>query len=381
MLLQILYDYAQKQKLFDDLPLQKKDVHVLIAIDKHGDLRANTLIPLTQRDAKGKERIGQEHLMPRFPGENNGGKSYFLAESTIATFGRDKKSGECIPVDPKKGKNATKSFIHFWSQIQNAYNKTQDSRLKALLDFRSKYIKEENGKVQANLPFIKIENNKKGEPALNGDVGQKKPILMEKLTIAFSVDGQPLTFDSESDPLRQYWVQYYAKAAFANDEGVDEEQKNDSEIRPSLCLVTGETGVPIARSHKPKILGIPGLSSGGYVVSFAKEAPAFSSYGFEMGQNAPVSERVAASYALALNKILDDNDTHLNLGPISVCFWARYDQKISGLFNLLLNKAYPEQVKDFLLAPFSGISDREILRKEKLYTVAFKGNAGRVAVQ
>lgn len=381
MLLQILYDYAQKQKLFDDLPLQKKDVHVLIAIDKHGDLRANTLIPLTQRDAKGKERIGQEHLMPRFPGENNGGKSYFLAESTIATLGRDKKSGECIPVDPKKGKNATKSFIHFWSQIQNAYNKTQDSRLKALLDFRSKYIKEENGKVQANLPFIKIENNKKGEPALNGDVGQKKPILMEKLTIAFSVDGQPLTFDSESDPLRQYWVQYYAKAAFANDEGVDEEQKNDSEIRPSLCLVTGETGVPIARSHKPKILGIPGLSSGGYVVSFAKEAPAFSSYGFEMGQNAPVSERVAASYALALNKILDDNDTHLNLGPVSVCFWARYDQKISGLFNLLLNKAYPEQVKDFLLAPFSGISDREILRKEKLYTVAFKGNAGRVAVQ
>lgn len=381
MLLQVLYDYAQKQKLFDDLPLQKRNVHVLIAIDKQGVLRADTLIPLTQQDAKGKERIGQEHLMPRFPGENNGGKSYFLAESVIATLGRDKESGECIFTDPKKGKNATKSFIHFWDQIQNAYNKTQDLRLKALLDFRTKYIKEEDGKLQAKLPFIKIENNKKGEPELYGEVGQKKPVLMKKLTIAFSVDGKPLTFDSESDPLRQYWFQYYAKAAFANDEGKDEEQKSDSEIRPTLCLVTGETGVPIARSHKPKILGIPGLTSGGYMVSFAKEAPAFSSYGFEMGQNAPVSERVSASYALALNKILDDNDTHLNLGPVSVCFWARYDQKISGLFNLLLNKAYPEQVKDFLVSPFSGISDREILRKEKLYTVAFKGNAGRVAVQ
>ena len=381
MLLQILYDYAQKQKLFDDLPLQKRNVHVLIAIDKHGDLRANTLIPLIQQDAKGKERIGQRPLMPRFPGENNGGKSYFLAESSIAVLGRDKESGECILADPKKGKNATKSFIHFWAQIQNAYHKTQDSRLKALLEFRSKYIKEEDGKVQAMLPFIKIENNKKGDPELYGDVGQKKPVLMKKLTIAFSVDGKPLTFDSESDPLRQYWSQYYAEAAFENDDGEDEEQKSDSEIRPTLCLVTGEAGVPIARSHKPKILGIPGLSSGGYVVSFAKEAPAFSSYGFEMGQNASVSERVAASYALALNKILDDNDTHLNLGPVSVCFWARHDQKISGLFNLLLNKAYPEQVKDFLVSPFSGISDREILRKEKLYTVAFKGNAGRVAVQ
>ena len=381
MLLKVLYDYAQKQKLFDDLPIQKRIVHVLIAIDGHGNLRSDTLIPLTQQDITGKERIGQEHLMPRFPGENNGGKSYFLAESAIATLGRDKESGECVSPDPKKGKNATKSFIHFWDQIQNAYNKTQDLRLKALLDFRTKYIKEEDGKIQANLPFIIIENNKKGEPELYGDVGQKKPLLMKKLTIAFSVDGQPLTFDCENDSLRQYWFQYYAKVAFENDEVVNEEQKNDSEIRPTLCLVTGETGVPIARSHKPKILGIPGLSSGGYVVSFAKEAPAFSSYGFEMGQNAPVSEKVATSYALALNKILDDSDTHLTLGPLSVCFWAKHDQKISGLFNLLLNKAYPEQVKDFLMSPFSGISDREILRKEKLYTVAFKGNAGRVTVQ
>lgn len=381
MLLQSLYDFAQDQKLFDDLPLQKRDVHVLIAIDKQGDLREKTLIPLTQPDAKGKERIGQKRLMPRFPGENNGGKAYFLAESSIAILGRDKISGECIHVDPKKGKNATKSFIHFWDQIQNAYNKTQDSRLKALLDFRSKYIKEEDGKMWAKVPFIKIENNKKGKPELYGDVGQKKSVLMKKLTIAFSVDREPLTFDSEDEPLRQYWFKYYAKTAFTNDDGKAEEQENNSETLPTMCLVTGETGVPIARSHKPKILGIPGLSSGGYIVSFAKEAPAFSSYGLEMGQNAPVSEKVAASYALALNKILDDNDTHLNLGPVSVCFWAKYDQKISGLFNSLLNKAFPYQVKDFLMAPFSGISDKEILRKEKLYTVAFKGNAGRVAVQ
>jgi CRISPR-associated protein Csd1 len=381
MLLKTLYDFARNQKLFDLLPLQKRNVHVLIAIDKQGILRSNTLIPLTQQDTNGKERLGQEPLMPRFPGENNGGKAYFLAESSIAVLGRDKISGECIPIDPKKGKNATKAFLHFWNQIQEAYNETKDSRLKALLDFKSKYVKEEDGKVWAKLPFIKIENNKKGEPELYGDIGQKKPVLMKKLTIAFSVDGQPLTFDSEDEPLRKYWFQYYAKTAFSNDNEIDEDQKNDSEISPTLCLVTGETGVSIARSHKPKILGIPGLSSGGYVVSFAQEAPAFSSYGFKMGQNAPVSEKVAASYALALNNILDDNDTHLNLGPLSICFWARYDQKTSGLFNSLLNKAYPEQVKDFLKAPFSGISDREILRKEKLYTVAFKGNAGRVAVQ
>ncbi|OOP55709.1 MAG: type I-C CRISPR-associated protein Cas8c/Csd1 [Candidatus Brocadia carolinensis] len=381
MLLQSLYGFAQNQKLFYNLPLQKRDVHVLIAIDGQGNLRSNTLIPLTQQDAKGKEHLGQEHLMPRFPGENNGGKAYFLAESSIAVLGRDKISGECISVDPKKGKNATKAFLHFWKQIQEGYSETKDFRLKALLEFRAKQIREVDGKIQTDLPFLKIEKNRKDEPELYGDVGTKKPVLVKKLTIAFSVDGQPLTLDNENDSLREYWFQKYAEGAFVDDKDGNEEQSGDFEIKPTMCLVTGETGIPIARSHKPKILGIPGLSSGGYLVSFAKEAPAFSSYGFEMGQNAPVCERVAASYALALNKILDDSDTHLNLGPLSVCFWARYNQKTSGLFNSLLNKAHPEQVKDFLTAPFSGISDREILRKEKLYTVAFKGNAGRVAVQ
>lgn len=378
MLLKTLYDFAQNQNLFDDLPLQKRDIHVLIAIDKQGDLRSNTLIPLTQQDAKGKERIGQEHLMPRFPGENNGGKAYFLAENAIAVLGRDKTSGECIPIDPKKGKNATKSFLHFWNQIQEAYIETSDSRLKAILEFREKHIKEVDGKLRADLPFLKIENNKKGVPELYGDVGQKKPILMKMKTITFSINGQPLLLDSEDDPLRGYWFQKYIGLAFVDEEDEKEEQRQDLGTMPTICLVTGQVGQPIARSHKPKIK-LP--SSNGYIVSFAKEAPAFSSYGFEMGQNAPVSEKAAASYALALNKILDDNDTHLNLGTLSVCFWARHDQKISGLFNSLLNKAYPEQVKDFLTSPFSGIGDKEVLRKERLYTAAFKGNRGRIFVQ
>jgi len=93
MLLQTLYDFALNQKLFDDLPLQERDLHVLIAIDKQGNLRSGTLIPLTQQDSKGKERLGQVHKMPRFPGENNGGKAYFLAENAIAVLGIDKTSG------------------------------------------------------------------------------------------------------------------------------------------------------------------------------------------------------------------------------------------------------------------------------------------------
>ncbi len=227
MLLQSLYEFAQSQKLLDNLPLQEWDVHVLIAIDKEGNLRANTLIPLTQQDAKGKERIRQDHLVPSFPGENNGGKAYFLFGNSIAVLGRDQINGECIPADTKKGKNPTKSFFHFWKQIKDAYIETKDSRLKAILEFRAKHIKEVDGKLRADLLFLKIENNKKGEPELYGEVGQKKPILLNNRRIAFSVDGHPLVLDSEDDPLRQYWFQKYIELAFVDDENEEGEQQKD----------------------------------------------------------------------------------------------------------------------------------------------------------
>jgi CRISPR-associated protein Csd1 len=148
-----------------------------------------------------------------------------------------------------------------------------------------------------------------------------------------------------------------------------------------VCLVTGEVGRPIARSHKPNILGVKGLASGGYLVFFAKEAPSFSSYGLEMGQNAPVSEQAAAAYALALDNLLKSEDTHVNMGPISVCIWAKTTTQAPGQFKAMLTKANPEQVKAFLKAPFAGIADREILQRDRLYTVALTGNAGRVVVQ
>ena len=81
MFLKALYDYAMQRHLLDELPLQSCAIDgALIVLNAAGELRAGHLIPLTQTDEKGKERPGQECLMPRFPGENNGGKAYFLAK-------------------------------------------------------------------------------------------------------------------------------------------------------------------------------------------------------------------------------------------------------------------------------------------------------------
>jgi CRISPR-associated protein Csd1 len=87
-----------------------------------------------------------------------------------------------------------------------------------------------------------------------------------------------------------------------------------------ICLVTGEPG-PVARLH-PSIKGVWGAqSSGAALVSFNLDA--FTSYGHEQGDNAPVSELAAAKYTAALNEFLKPDSGHrIQIGDASTVFWA-----------------------------------------------------------
>lgn len=87
-----------------------------------------------------------------------------------------------------------------------------------------------------------------------------------------------------------------------------------------ICMVTGERA-PIARLH-PSIKGVWGAqSSGAALVSFNLDA--FTSYGHQQGDNAPVSEYAAFAYGAALNQFLKDDSGHrLQIGDASTVFWA-----------------------------------------------------------
>jgi len=87
-----------------------------------------------------------------------------------------------------------------------------------------------------------------------------------------------------------------------------------------LCLVTGEHA-PVARLH-PSIKGVWGAqSSGASLVSFNLDA--FTSYGHEQGDNAPVSEAAAFAYGAVLNRYLDKDSGHrIQIGDASTVFWA-----------------------------------------------------------
>jgi CRISPR-associated protein Csd1 len=94
----------------------------------------------------------------------------------------------------------------------------------------------------------------------------------------------------------------------------------DGDAEAQICLVTGAAG-PVARLH-PSIKGVWGAqSSGAALVSFNLDA--FTSYGHEQGDNAPVSEAAAFAYTTALNRFLERDSGHrIQIGDASTVFWA-----------------------------------------------------------
>ena len=78
---------------------------------------------------------------------------------------------------------------------------------------------------------------------------------------------------------------------------------------------------PLARLH-PSIKGVRGAqSSGASIVSFNLDA--FTSYGKEQGENAPVSEDAAFAYTTALNHLLRPGSRNrVQIADASTVFWA-----------------------------------------------------------
>ena len=89
---------------------------------------------------------------------------------------------------------------------------------------------------------------------------------------------------------------------------------------PQVCLASGEPG-PVARLH-PAVKGVWGAkSSGASLVSFNLDA--FTSYGHEQGDNAPISEAATFAYTTALNRFLaTGSENRIQIGDASTVFWA-----------------------------------------------------------
>ncbi|WP_166145748.1 type I-C CRISPR-associated protein Cas8c/Csd1 [Methylosinus sp. RM1] len=168
-----------------------------------------------------------------------------------------------------------------------------------------------------------------------------------------------------------------------------------------LCLVTGQDAT-VARLH-PSIKGVRGAqSSGAAIVSFNQSA--FTSYGKEQGENAPVSEYAAFAYTTALNGLLAERRNRVQIGDATVVFWAEpqgeeepYDAEnvFAEIFGVSAETSAPESAP----APDAETQERDLLQKlamiaegravpglsvdpaTKFYVLGLSPNAARISVR
>ena len=227
MLLKALYDLALERRLLDTEHLERRSVHILVPLTSEGALAAEGVIPLTAADEKGKTGLGKRLVMTRFPGENNGGKAYFLAESCAYVLGIETPSGRGLALPGERESLSDRSFdqlrsyFHFWDQIKTARESTGLSELDALVRFKQRYFGENSGRVIHRLPFVELrelEKKRKGdalEVCARSVTGEWIPL--KGLIITFQVDGN-LVFSGEPEaPLTQYWKKTYRYHADASE--------------------------------------------------------------------------------------------------------------------------------------------------------------------
>ena len=156
---------------------------------------------------------------------------------------------------------------------------TDDEGLRALLAFLHRWVPEQID----NLDY--------------------KEDLLHDPNLVFQLDGER-RFVHQRPAARALWARTLAGAAG----------------REGLCLVSGARA-PLARLH-PLIKGVRGAqSSGASIDSFNLDA--FTSYGKEQGENAPVSEATAFAYTTALNHLLRPGSRNrLQIADASTVFWA-----------------------------------------------------------
>jgi CRISPR-associated protein Csd1 len=158
------------------------------------------------------------------------------------------------------------------------------------------------------------------------------------------------------------------------------------EAESSACLVTGELSSP-ARLH-PVIKGVRGAQAmGTLLVSFNAES--YNSYGKDQGANAPVSERAASAYGMALNYLLDDREHTVQLGDATVVFWAKNGQEAPRGMMAALVGANNEVADSDLKSAMSHVSeglptgwkDEKISPDSEFYILGLSPNAARLSVR
>lgn len=332
------YDRLADRKEVPPFGYSNERIGFLIALREDGRPAGP---PIDLREGQGKKRDAP--LMPVPSSSKRPGvtpRAFFLWDNTAYALG----------VTASEGKDGAARFAAFRERHRKDLKDTDDPGLLALLRFVETWT-----------------------PDQFDALGWPSEMKDQNVVFALESDRRRNLCIHDRSAARALWVRL--AAAGDKTEGV--------------CLVSGARG-PIARLH-PSVKGVLGAqTAGASIVSFNLDA--FTSYGHEQGDNAPVSEAAAFAYTTALNRFLErDSKNRIQIGDASTVFWADAsdgiaeaafgtmfgEQKIdegseAAKVGAVLERIRAGQLTDFDLKLFQGV---------RFHVLGLSPNAARLSIR
>ena len=324
-MLRELREYALRLEAVGELPprmYQPTRIKWLVELGRDGSFRG--FVNTVPENARGPEKRGKEYLAPHLVRTAGAIRPKLLADRA------DYALGVC-PSDVGKRERVVQAHDAFCDLTCQCAESLHDPGVQAVATFLGA------GEV-SRLPLPEDFNA--------GDI------------VSFLVDGELLI---GSPAVRGWW-------AARNEPDPDPEKAR-------YCLGCGEQRTLAAR-HPVSIKGIPGGQSSGMQLISANEN-AFESYGLRASLVAPVCHTCAEQYAQALNALLRDEDTHLNVGGAALVFWTRQETGFSP--TALLSRPGPEDVARLVQSALGKSPSR--VDEGDFYACAFSASGGRVVVR
>ena len=343
MILQALYDLAQREDLVADPDYEPKPVAWLVPVSTAG-----TALPFVPThtppptERKGKPRP-KSFPVPRQPVRTSGDLAFFLVDKAEYVFGLD-------PAGKRTEKKLQTRAALFREQVEACAEATGDEGVQAVAEMLRSVAE---GRQEVTLP----------EDCAPNDL----------FAFVYEPDVDLLVTDRPA--VKDYW-----RSVRERDEGEE-----------ARCLITGEPCTP--GSLHVQLKRLPGATSSGVpLVSF--NSSAFESYGWSGNENAPVSRVAAEAYGTALNRLLhpawpDPRNPgtalprrNFLLGEDTlVCFWASEacgEDFLGALRGLL--EADPDVVADVYRSIWQGRPAPE-LPPSTFYALTLSGAQGRAIVR
>ncbi len=319
MILKRLVEYSQQCGLPPRLYAPTR-IHWLIELDEQGVPQG--MVKISEQNGK---HIGEERFAPALGN---------LRTSDIRPLLFCDNGGYVLRrvAKGKQDERVKEQHEAFKALVARCHAKLQLTETRAVNEFYQRYFDQ-----------LKIPNDH--DPAHN---------------ITFRVQGQWVI---DLPEVQQFWAEHASKAY--NLVGA-----------PALCLVCGEVKPAVRRHYRP-VKGIPGGQPTGMALVSAN-IEACESYELEEGELAPICLDCSEQMLHALNRLLQDERTHLTIGPVAYCFWTRDPSDFD--VTRFLNQPDPNDVKALMKNVTHGVVASSVDENE-FYALALSANGARVVVR